>query len=89
MASTSVVVAHGRYQPCVKLTAWETAKARFIDGLDPAERLLFDTATPENLLYTTSNAQKQDAIDSKTRRAFSRLTWYSKNEITGSYKKFG
>jgi hypothetical protein len=54
-------------------TAWETAKARFLEGLDPADVALFETATPENLLYTTSNIQRQDARDSKTRRTFARL----------------
>lgn len=82
--STSLVVAHGHYQPYVQLSAWETAKARFLNGLEPAERALFDTATPENLLYTTSNLQRQDAIDSKTRKTFDKL-----HRITSAIDSYG
>lgn len=77
MASTALVVAPGRYQLKEELTAWEAAKARFMEDLDPSERKLFDTATAETLFYSTSNAQKQDAVDSKIRRAMTKLSRFT------------
>ncbi|KAM0136395.1 hypothetical protein ACHAP3_004625 [Botrytis cinerea] len=46
---------------------WLIARDRFIDQLDPAERALFNEATPENLYYKSSNIQKADQKISKTR----------------------
>ncbi|KAI9641398.1 hypothetical protein NHQ30_010200 [Ciborinia camelliae] len=46
---------------------WLIARDRFINQLDPAERALFNEATPENLYYKSSNIQKADQKNSKTR----------------------
>ncbi|KAF1829093.1 hypothetical protein BDW02DRAFT_602854 [Decorospora gaudefroyi] len=45
---------------------WEIAKARFLDGLTPAESKQFQEATPENLFYGASSAQKRHATDSRS-----------------------
>ncbi|TGO34716.1 hypothetical protein BHYA_0185g00200 [Botrytis hyacinthi] len=44
---------------------WLTARDRFVEGLDPAERALFNEATPENLYYKSSNIQTADQENSK------------------------
>jgi hypothetical protein len=46
---------------------WKIAKARFLEGLDEQERILFNEATIENLYYSTSNLERQDQKDSKSR----------------------
>jgi hypothetical protein len=73
MATNGLVLRGGRTQPREQPNPWETAKRRFLEGLDPAERKLFDEATPENLLYSTSNAEKADSRDSKTRAILDKL----------------
>lgn len=75
MASNSLAIASppGRSRLRGQLTPWEVAKARFLEGLDANERALFDNATPENLLYTSSNAEKQDSRDSKLRSAVGKI----------------
>ncbi|PQE21621.1 P-loop containing nucleoside triphosphate hydrolase protein [Rutstroemia sp. NJR-2017a WRK4] len=47
---------------------WLIAKERFVRDLDPEERKLFDEATPENMYYKSSNIQRADAENSKTRK---------------------
>ncbi|TVY93107.1 Ankyrin [Lachnellula willkommii] len=52
---------------------WTIAKTRFLADLDDKERELFLNATLENLYYSTSNANRQDAENSKTRATTRRL----------------
>jgi hypothetical protein len=47
--------------------AWKTAKNRFLADLDPKEQDLFRNATLENIYYSTSNINRDDADKSKTR----------------------
>jgi hypothetical protein len=67
MADTSVAAMLGRAEPQGSLDAWEIAKARFLDGLDERERITFKEATAENLFYNSSNVQREDQKESKTR----------------------
>jgi hypothetical protein len=53
--------------------AWQLAKARFLEDLDHAERLLFQNATLENIYYSTSNISRDDAENSKTRAVIQKL----------------
>lgn len=74
MANNQVaLVAAGRFEPRQQLNAWETAKARFMEGLDPAEKIIFNEATVENLFYSSSVAEKQDSRDSKVRSAIEKI----------------
>ncbi|TVY39940.1 hypothetical protein LOCC1_G005838 [Lachnellula occidentalis] len=52
---------------------WTIAKTRFLAALDNKERELFLNATLENLYYNTSNADRQDSGDSKTRTTSRKL----------------
>jgi hypothetical protein len=52
---------------------WELAKARFLEDLEPHEKELFNNATLENLYYSTSNANRDDAEKSKTRGVVRKL----------------
>lgn len=52
---------------------WTIAKTRFLADLDDKERELFLNATLENLYYSTSNADRQDAENSKTRATTRKL----------------
>jgi len=52
---------------------WEIATSRFLEGLDEAERALFSEATPENLYYDSSNTERLDRADSKTRACLQNL----------------
>ncbi|KAM3073582.1 hypothetical protein ACMFMG_004530 [Clarireedia jacksonii] len=52
---------------------WLIAKERFFRNLDPAERKLFEEATPENIYYKSSNIQRADAENSKTRKVLRSL----------------
>ncbi|KAH7372281.1 hypothetical protein BKA66DRAFT_551263 [Pyrenochaeta sp. MPI-SDFR-AT-0127] len=45
---------------------WETARARFLDGLSPNDAARFNSATLENVFYDTSVAQKKHAHDHKS-----------------------
>ncbi len=45
----------GRDDPCV------LAKARFLQDLHPSGRDIFNNATLDNLCYTTSNVNRDDA----------------------------
>lgn len=73
MAELALIPTTGRFQPHQQLSAWEKAKARFLEGLDPAEMKLFNEATIENLFYSTSVAQSQDSKDSKVRAVFEKI----------------
>ncbi|PVH79019.1 hypothetical protein DL98DRAFT_421132 [Cadophora sp. DSE1049] len=53
--------------------AWGLAKARFLSDLDPSERDIFNNATLENLFYTTSNADRDDAEKSHVRVVATKL----------------
>ncbi|TGO49665.1 hypothetical protein BCON_0204g00190 [Botryotinia convoluta] len=63
---------------------WLIARNRFIDQLDPAERALFNEATPENLYYKSSNIQKADQKNSKTRAILKSL-----EPLTKSIQDYG
>jgi hypothetical protein len=54
-------------------SAWELARTRFINDLEPEERQLYENATPENLYYATSNINRSDAESSKTRAIAQKL----------------
>ncbi|PVI05552.1 hypothetical protein DM02DRAFT_668201 [Periconia macrospinosa] len=53
---------------------WETAKARFLAGLTPAELKNYEDATPENLFYDASAAQKKHASSSRSWIVQERIT---------------
>ncbi|TGO71066.1 hypothetical protein BELL_0624g00010 [Botrytis elliptica] len=63
---------------------WLIARNRFIDQLDPAEQALFNEATPENLYYKSSNIQKADQKNSKTRAILKSL-----EPLTKSIQDYG
>ena len=67
MASNSEAALLGQVEPQRSLGAWEKAKARFLEGLDDAEKATFTEATAENIFYAASNVQRDDHRDSKTR----------------------
>jgi hypothetical protein len=52
---------------------WDLAKSRFLEDLEPQEKDLFNNATLENIYYSTSNANRDDAEKSKTRGIVKRL----------------
>jgi hypothetical protein len=52
---------------------WELAKSRFLEDLEPHEKVLFNNATLENIYYSTSNTNRDDAERSKTRGIVRRL----------------
>ncbi|KAK0118571.1 hypothetical protein ONS95_007457 [Cadophora gregata] len=52
---------------------WTLAKDRFLSGLDPTERDIFNNATLENLFYTTSNENRTDAEKSRVRAVAKKL----------------
>lgn len=45
---------------------WEAARAKFLEGLSPAQKLHFETATLENIFYGASVSQRQHAQVSKS-----------------------
>jgi hypothetical protein len=49
------------------LDPWKIAQARFLEGLDEEERIVFKEATLENLFYGASNVEHEDRGTSKTR----------------------
>jgi hypothetical protein len=53
----------------VEATAWESARARFVDSLPEDERQLFENASPENLFYSSSAAFKKYDADSNLQAA--------------------
>lgn len=46
---------------------WLLARDRFFEDLTPEERVLFTYASPENLFYKTSNAERENKDSSKMR----------------------
>ncbi|KIW05145.1 uncharacterized protein PV09_03696 [Verruconis gallopava] len=52
-------------QSLIAAQPWETAKARFLDGLSESERFLFNSATLENLFYQSSGTFERFKNDSK------------------------
>ena len=52
---------------------WELAKSRSLQDLDLHEKDLFNNATLENIYYSTSNTNREDAQNSKTRVVVRRL----------------
>jgi hypothetical protein len=52
---------------------WAIAKTRFLADLDDKERELFHNASLENLYYSASNVNYQDAENSKTRITIRKL----------------
>ncbi|PMD40956.1 hypothetical protein L207DRAFT_544209 [Hyaloscypha variabilis F] len=52
---------------------WELAKSRFLEDLDPHEKDIFNNATLENIYYSTSNTNRDDAEKSKTRGVVRKL----------------
>jgi len=71
--SQLATVPAGRFEPRQQLTAWETAKARFLENLDDNEKALFESATVENIFYSSSATEKQDARDSKFRTRLEKI----------------
>lgn len=64
-------------------SAWELAKTRFVDDLEPSERQLYDNATVENIYYATSNINRSDADNSRTRTIMKKLEpWFPPLELT-------
>ncbi|TGO88249.1 hypothetical protein BPOR_0174g00020 [Botrytis porri] len=63
---------------------WLIARDRFVEKLDRAERALFNEATPENLYYKSSNIQKVDQKNSKTRAVLRSL-----GPLTKSIQDYG
>jgi hypothetical protein len=47
---------------------WQVARSRYLAKLDDEERTVFNEATIENLYYDTSNTDKADKVNSKTRK---------------------
>ena len=47
--------------------AWTRAKERYLEDLTPAERLLYNNASPESLLYDVSAAEKLHRASSISR----------------------
>jgi hypothetical protein len=54
------------------LDPWLLAKERYLDGLEPHEKTLFNEATLENLYYDTSNLERDDR-SSKSRTIIQKL----------------
>ena len=48
-----------------RLSLWEAAKARFLEGLSSEEIDCFKNATPENLFYDASNTRRRYVHDSR------------------------
>jgi len=55
------------------LDPWKIAQARFLEGLDEEEKLVFKEATLENLFYGASNVEREDRGASKTRSVLRRI----------------
>jgi hypothetical protein len=53
----------------VPIQPWELAKDRFLDGLSPDERKLFESASVENLFYQSSGTFEKYKLDSKLWKA--------------------
>lgn len=53
--------------------AWETARNRFCESLDPNEQALFNEADVQNLYYQTSNAERADQETSKAQRTIAKI----------------
>jgi hypothetical protein len=51
---------------------WLLAKGRYLDGLEPHEKVLFHEASLENLYYGTSNLERDDR-NSKSRKIIEKL----------------
>lgn len=52
---------------------WELAKSRFLQDLEPHEKDIFNNATLENIYYSTSNINRDDAEKSRIRGVSRRL----------------
>jgi hypothetical protein len=52
---------------------WKLAKARFLEGLDEQERILFDETTIENLFSSARNVEREDEKESKARSVLRNL----------------
>ena len=63
---------------------WETAKARFLDGLSLHEVKLYENATLENIFYDASSRQKQHAVGSRSWRLQERMS-----SLTQSIDEYG
>lgn len=48
---------------------WEKARTRYLERLGADEAVLFKKDTVQNLYYSTSNADREDRLKSKTRSA--------------------
>jgi hypothetical protein len=69
-SASSFRILGGQIEAASSRDPWDVAKSRFLENLDEDERRLFNEATAENLFYKTSNLQKRDQDESKTRAAF-------------------
>jgi len=73
MADLATAALLGQVEPLETLDAWQIAKTRFLDGLNDEEKMTFNEATAENILYAGSNAQRVDHRASKTRSVLEHL----------------
>jgi hypothetical protein len=63
--------ANGADRAVATADPWDVARSRYLQTLDPEERVLFTEATIQNLYYSASNTVRDDRLNSKTRKAIS------------------
>ena len=63
--------ANGADRAVATADPWDVARSRYLQTLDPEERILFTEATIQNLYYSASNTVRDDRLNSKTRKAIS------------------
>jgi hypothetical protein len=71
--SASIAAVLGDIEPQESTIAWKIAKIRFLEGLEEHEKVLFHSASAENLFYNASNVQREDQRESKTRATLGNL----------------
>jgi hypothetical protein len=65
----ALAIRHG----AVEATAWQSARAHFVDSLPDEEQALFRDASPENLFYSSSAALKNYDDKSKMQAAWKKV----------------
>jgi len=63
---------------------WEIARNRFLLSLDPDEQVLFKEATIDNIFNGTSELEKEDKVNSKTRKAIKAI-----QPLVGKIEEYG
>ena len=63
---------------------WEIARSRFLLSLDPDEQVLFKEATIDNIFDGTSELEKGDKVNSKTRKAIKAI-----QPLVGKIEEYG